>query len=83
MLEKNDICADDNKLDINSQHDCKGAAEFVGSFKGLKTSEVLPKGCYLRRGEVRFNRHPVGRRETESAPLCIMNGKFGSAWCCQ
>ena len=77
ILRKNTLCEDENKLEINSENDCKGAAEFIRYYAGVKLNKGnVPKGCYLGNGGVWFNKHRVGSRQADSSPICIMNGKY-------
>ena len=77
MLQKNTLCEDENKLEINSENDCKGAAKLIGHYAGVKLNKGnKPKGCYIGSGGVWFNKHSVGSRQADSSPICIMKGKY-------
>ena len=77
MLRKNTICEDENKLEINSVNDCKGAAKLIGYYAGVKRNKGnVPKGCYVGNGGVWFNKNLVGSRQADTSPICIMNGKY-------
>ena len=78
MLGKNYLCEDEHMVDITSSNECTGAAKLIGNkLAGIKlNSQELPKGCYIGKGGVWFNKHHVGSREANSRPICILKGRY-------
>ena len=78
VLEKNNVCSKNTTL--QKKIECMEAAtiwtdkDYGGEV--LDDSDgTFPKGCYGNGQHVYFNTHPVGNRESQSAPIC-KNGKF-------
>ena len=77
-IEKNRLCSDYYKFDIEDEDDCKAAAKERGFdiFKGFFPGSSFPKGCFYHFGILVFNRDSVGSRQSDSAPIC----DYGKAW---
>ena len=74
VLKENELCGKPNT--IGSDNVCREAAEFTGTGRiTTETEASYPRGCYENNGEVYFNSHSVGNRETYSSPICL-KGKF-------
>ena len=77
VLEKNELCYDQNIID--DENECKFAARSTGisTSTGSETSAWWPRGCYVAidSNTTWFNSHPVGNREKRAAPIC-RRGKF-------
>ena len=84
MLEKNSQCQNEGETHL-LEHQCRQIAASMGrnvKFSDTEKEANYPKGCYLiklngsPRGQVWFNRHPIGSKEKRSYPICKMHGQF-------
>ena len=78
LLDRNTLCADEDKVEIDNENDCKKAAERIGfrkKYAGTRNKSFVPRGCYLDAGFALYNRHSVGSRHKKDAPICITQGQ--------
>ena len=78
LLDRNTLCADEGKVEIDNENDCKKAAENIGfrrKYAGTRNKSFVPRGCYLDAGFALYNRHSIGSRHKKDAPICITQGK--------
>ena len=77
LLDRNTLCADEGKVEIDNENDCKKAAENIGfrrKYAGTRNKSFVPRGCYLDAGFALYNRHSVGSRHKKDSPICITQG---------
>ena len=84
-LEENELCDEQNIID--DENECRVAAlsidftdytdytEDDGEIT-TETESAYPRGCYHQKSNnVWFNNHPIGNRDSGSAPIC-RKGEF-------
>ena len=75
MFRSNSLCADGGKYEM-AEDDCQKFADKKKLGFQTETKEGFPKGCYqYADGSLYFNRHRVGSKESQSAPICSDKGK--------
>ena len=70
MIGKNRLCADEGLGEI-AETDCEKFSDEKKLGFETETDKSFPKRCYqYNDGRVYFNRHRVGSKHSQSAPIC-------------
>jgi hypothetical protein len=72
VLEENELCDEQNIID--DEGECQLAASMTSKDEdgtiSTETEATYPRGCYANNKDVWFNKHPVGKNQKDSAPIC-------------